>query len=373
MDSWFIWIAMALLAAVAAIPVLAALYRALAVPASPAEHTAAVYRDQLAEVERDLASGILAPAEAEAARTEIARRLIKAGGEAGEAAAARCAGGRLRLAGVAIVAMPVAAFLFYLSLGSPEYPDQPLADRVVETQDIAAMIAAVEARLQAEPDDGTGWDVIAPVYLRLGRDADAAIAYANAIRLLGSTDTREIGLGEALMRAAGGIVTPDAEAAFVRAAALAADDARPRFYLALAAEQQGRIDEALAAYRALLADAPAGAPWAEVVAGQIAALEAEPAPAIPGPSAEDIEAAGEMTPEDRQAMIEGMVASLAARLTETPNDAEGWARLLRSYMVLGRPDDARDAYARALEALAGDAEGLAIVAAAAHEAGLETE
>lgn len=371
MDSWFIWIAMAVLAAVAALPVLAALGRARRAPASPAEHAAAVYRDQLGEVDRDLAAGILGPSEAGAARTEIARRLIKAGGEAGDATTKP--GGRgISAAAAAIVAMPVAAFLLYLWLGSPEYPDQPLASRAVEMQDIAAMIAAVEARLQAEPGDGAGWDVIAPVYLRLGRDADAAIAYGNAIRLLGSTAEREIGLGEALIRGAGGTVTPEAEAAFRRGAALASDDARPRFYLALALEQQGQTDEALAAYRALLAEAPEGAPWAAVVAAQIVALEA-PRPAMPGPGAEDIEAAAEMTPEDRQAMIEGMVASLAARLDETPDDAEGWARLVTSYMVLGRPEDARDALLKAREALAGDAEGLAMVAAAAREAGLETE
>lgn len=371
MAPWLIWIAMAVLAAAAAVPVLAPLYRARRAPDSSGAHAVAIYRDQLAEVDRDVASGVLAEPEAAAARTEIARRLIRAGGET--EAAATPAGRGVAAAAAIVVAMPVAAFLLYLFVGSPEYPDQPLATRAVpvESQDIASLVAAVEARLVAEPGDGRGWDVVAPVYLRLGRDADAARAFSNAIRILGSTAEREIGLGEATVRANGGRVTAGAEAAFTRAGSLAPDDPRPRFYLALGLQQQGRDDEALAAWRALLADAPADAEWASVVAAQIAALE-QPAP-TPGPTAEDVEAAADLAPEDRQAMIEGMVASLAARLAESPDDPEGWARLVRSYMVLGRPADAQDALARAQSVLAGDPAGLAMVAAAAREAGLEEQ
>lgn len=376
MAPWLIWIAMAVLAAVAAVPVLAPLFRERRASDSSdlqssgaGAHAAAIYRDQLGEVERDLAAGIIAAPEAEAARTEIARRLIKAGGEA--APRVTTSGGALKVAATLVIAMPVAAFALYLLLGSPEYPGQPLASRAVSpaTQDIATLIAAVEARLEAASDDGAGWEVIAPIYDRLGRNADAARAYSNAIRILGSTAEREAGLGEAMVRLAGGAVTADARAAFARARDLEPDAPLPRFYLALALQQDGETDAALAAWRALLDSAPPDAEWARVVRVQIAALEAPPA-AAPGPSMEDIEAAAELPTEDRQAMIEGMVASLAARLDEEGDDPEGWARLVRSYMVLGRPDDAHEALAQARIALVEDPGGLAAVEAAAREAGI---
>ena len=367
MAPWLIWIAMAVLAAAAAVPVLTPLARARRAPVSSGNQAAHIYRDQLAEVDRDLAAGIIADREAEAARTEIARRLIKAGTETDSTSTG--GGSTLRFVVVAVVAMPVAAFGLYLFLGSPEYPDQPLAARVVpaENTDVATLVAAVEARLAAAPEDGAGWEVIAPVYLRLGRGADAVNAYSNALRLLGPSVERETGLGEAIVGLSGGRVTPDARAAFERAKALAPDDPRPRFYLALALQQEGRSDEARAAWQAMLDGAPADAPWAPIVREQIAALEQADAP---GPTAEDVEAVTSLPGEDQAAMIEGMVTSLAARLEDDGSDAAGWARLVRSYMVLGRPDDARAALEKARIALAGDSAGLASVEATARETGL---
>ena len=367
MALWLIWVAMAVLAVLAAVPVLAPLYRARA-PDSSAAHAAAIYRDQLAEVERDLAAGVIGAPEARAARTEVARRLIRASDEAAPVVAP--SGGAMKAAAAAIVAMPVAAFCLYLLIGSPEYPAQPLAARTFapDTQDIATLVAGVEAHLAAAPDDGAGWDVIAPVYARLGRNADAVRAWTNAIRILGSSGEREAGLGEAIVGVNGGRVTAAAREAFERARDLAPDNPSPRFFLALALQQEGRVDEALAAWRALLDSAPPDAAWASLVRERIAALEA---PRLPGPSTEDIEAAADLAPADRQAMIEGMVASLAARLEEDGGDPEGWARLVRSYMVLDRREDAAAALIRARVALAGDPEGLAALAAAAQEAGLE--
>lgn len=365
MATWLIWIAMAVLAALAAIPVLAAIGRRAPATVSSGAHAVHVYRDQLAEIDRDLASGSVEAPEAETARTEIARRLIKAGAEA---EAPRPGGDRaLRIAAIAVIAMPVAAFALYIGLGSPEYPDQPLAARVLpaEDVDIATLIAAVEARLAASPEDGAGWEVIAPVYLRLGRSADAVTAYSNAIRILGASAAREIGLGEAIVAVAGGRVTAEARATFDRAAALDPGDPRPQFYLALGLQQDGQTADALAAWRAMLAEAPADAPWLSVVREQIAALEAGP-----GPSAEDVEAVTALPEADQTAMIEGMVASLAARLQENGDDPPGWARLVRSYMVLGRPDDARTALEGARLALADNAAGLAEVEAVAGELGL---
>jgi cytochrome c-type biogenesis protein CcmH len=335
---------MAVLAALAAIPLLMALRRPPAVLAASAQ-AMAIYRDQLDEVSRDESRGTIGGKEAEAARTEIARRLIREGDAPTVAAAASA--GSLRFATAAIIAMPVAALALYLALGSPFSPDLPLYSRpdAVALQDVRRLVAQVEAHLAEKPDDGKGWEVIAPVYSRLGRDADAATAWSRAITLLGATAEREGNLGEALVTAAGGTVTPQAKAAFQRARELAPTDPRPQFYLAMALSQSGDKAGATEAWRALIDSAPKDAPWLDAARQEFAK--------VAGP--------------------EGMVASLAARLKAAPDDPDGWAQLVRSYMVLGRADDARAALADARTALAGDAAKVALVDAAARAAGLETQ
>jgi cytochrome c-type biogenesis protein CcmH len=360
-----LWIAMAALAAAACFPLLASLTRAG--KARPRSAPAmAIYRDQLEELDRDLARGIVADSEASAARTEIARRLLREGEAAPDGAAA--VDRPPRLAAALIIAMPITALAFYLALGSPQYPDQPLTDRpeTAATQEVAQLVGKIEEHLAEKPDDGQGWEVIAPVYAKLGREADAVTAYGNALRLLGSTGPRESDYGEAIVRLNAGRVTPEARAAFERATALVPADPRPKFYLAMALGQEGRKDEAAAAWRALLADAPADAPWRGAAQEAQAALEGG------GPSAADVEAATRLAPADQSAMVEGMVASLAERLKAEPNDAPGWARLIRSYMVLGRTGDATAALAEARRTFAEAADERALVEAAAREAGLET-
>ena len=353
---------MAALAAVASLSVLIPLYRGRV--RRPAGAPAlSIYRDQLGEVDRDLDRGLIGAGEAEAARTEIARRLLRAD-EAGRTEVAAAPERARRIAAtVAVIAMPAIALGLYLVFGSPQLPDRPLAARLsapVDEQDIGTLVARVEARLAAAPADGRGWALIAPVYLRLGRYDDAARALANANRLLGSDPVREADLGEALVEVNQGLVTADARGAFERARAADPSAVRPRFYLALALSQEGRTAEATAAWQELLAGAPPGAPWVEVARGQLAKLDAAPPPAAgrgappPGPSAADVDAAANMPQADRIAMINGMVAQLAERLRGAPDDPEGWARLVRSYMVLGRDQDAKAALADAREKLAAD-------------------
>ena len=372
---------MAVLAAATSLSVLAPLYRASRAARSERGQALAIYRDQLGEVDRDLDRGVIGATEAEAARTEISRRLIRTGHEAGEDGRAGSPGAR-SFATVAVVAMPLAALGFYLFVGSPEMPAEPLAARLsapVDRQDIPTLVARIEAHLATNPDDPKGWQVVAPVYLRLGRFADAVTAYRNIIRLVGSTADTEADLGEALVSANGGTVTADARAAFERAAKDDPSAVRPRFYLALALGQEGKTDEAIAAWKALLADAPKTAPWVPVAQSELARLEggtaaatagAEGAAPPPGPTAEDVKAAGEMSASDRMAMIEGMVAKLASELDANPKDGQGWARLVRSYMVLGKADEAKAALAKAREALAGDQTALAAVNDAAKAAGV---
>jgi cytochrome c-type biogenesis protein CcmH len=338
-----LWIAMAVLAAAAALPLLMALRRPAAAATASAQ-AMAIYRDQLDEVGRDVSRGVIGADEAEAARTEIARRLIREGNA--PATVSATSKRRLQAATVAIIAMPVAALALYLALGSPLDPDQPLSSRpdAVALQDVQRLVAQVEQHLAAAPDDGKGWEVIAPVYTRLGRDADAANAWSRTIALLGSTAEREANYGEALVAASGGTVTADAKAAFEKARDLAPTDPRPQFYLALALSQSGDKAGATAAWRDLIDAAPKDASWLPMARQEYAK--------VAGP--------------------EGMVASLAARLKISPDDPDGWAQLVRSYMVLGRADDARAALTDARAALAGDAAKVAVVEAAAREAGLET-
>ncbi len=370
---------MAVLAAATSLSVLAPLHRASRAARSERGQALAIYRDQLGEVDRDLDRGVIGETEAGAARTEISRRLLRAGQETEDDTAAGNPR-RRRIATMIIIAMPVAALAFYLFIGSPEMPGEPLAARLnapTDQQDIPTLVARIEAHLAADPNDGKGWQIVAPVYLRLGRFDDAVAAYRNVVKLLGATADSESDLGEAMVSANGGVVSTEARAAFESAVKLDASAVRPRFYLALALGQEGKKDAAVAAWKALLDGAPETAPWVAVARQELAKLEGGPAPAATGgsaapagPTAADVTAAGQMSASDRTAMIEGMVAQLAAKLDADPADGAGWARLIRSYMVLGKADEAKAALAKARAALASDATALASVNEAAKAAGV---
>jgi cytochrome c-type biogenesis protein CcmH len=260
--------------------------------------------------------------------------------------------------------LPFGAAAFYLALGSPSLPDQPLALRLAASRSDASvdtLIAQVEDHLSRYPEDGRGWEVIAPVYLRLGRFDDAVKARRNALRLNGATAEREAALGEALVFAANGVVTAEAKAAFERAIALDANRVEAKYFLGLAAEQDGDYSQAAATWRALLEAAPPDAPWIDVLRGALARVDPAGASGGPAggprsdPSDEQVMASRQLGPEQRRAMIEGMVERLSERLHRDGADVEGWLRLVRSYLVLGQPEKARAAVIDARRALAGDA------------------
>lgn len=354
-----LWFPLALMTAAAVFVVLWPLGRARMAPASGGD--LAVYRDQMRELERDRSAGLIGASEADAARVEISRRLLAADGAQAEASAASPAPWRRRVIAVAaLVALPFGAVALYLALGFPGLPDQPLAARAVgpENRSIAALVAQVEDRLERNPQDGRGWEVIGPVYMRLGRFDDAVRARRNALRLLGATAAREGDLGEALVAAANGIVTAEAKAAFDRALALDAGDPRAKFFTGVAAQQDGKTAEAAAIWNDLLAHAPANAPWANVVRQSLARLDTKPDARAPGPSTADVAAAAGMSPAARLQMVRGMVERLAERLTRDGSDVDGWVRLVRAYVVLGEPEHAHTATLDARRALAGDPDKL---------------
>lgn len=377
-----LWLAMALMTAAAVFAVLWPLGR----PARGSGGSElAVYRDQLGEIERDRDAGRIGVTEAEAARIEVSRRLLTAADAAtdrgGPASPRPSTILRRCTAAAALILLPLGAVAIYLALGSPLLPSEPLAARLANPpaeRSIDTLVAQVEAHLERNPQDGRGWEILAPVYLRLGRFDDAVKARESALRFNGETAERQSGLGEALVAAAQGIVTAAAGKAFSRAVALDPHDSKARFYLGLAAEQDGRTADAAKAWRGLLAEAPAGAAWAEFVREALArvdpaaaASQSKTASDQPGPSSADVAAASEMPSEQRQAMIHGMVDRLAARLKADGSDVDGWLRLMRAYMVLGERAKAQTAIADARRALAGDADKLRRVEEAAKGLGLD--
>ena len=264
-----------------------------------------------------------------------------------------------------MIGVPALAFPLYALLGQPQMRDEPLASREPAAHaatDIEAAVAGVEKHLIAEPDDGKGWAVLAPVYMRLERYDDAVHAYAEALRLLGEDPARRSAYGEALVAAAGGIVTEKAREAFGKALAAEPGQPQARFYLALAAEQDGRKADAIRAFEALASDAPSNAPWLGAVQSRLAALKGEPQPATA-----DAPALG--SPEQK-AMIEGMVSRLADRLASNGGSLDEWARLIRAYTVLHQGDKAKAALADARKALAPDANAVASLDALARDLGL---
>jgi cytochrome c-type biogenesis protein CcmH len=351
-----LWFVLALMTAAAIFAVLWPLSRRESSLRSGSD--VAVYRDQLEEIRRDRDAGLIGEREAAAAEVEVSRRLlVAADAEAASPQAAPAAATQRRrtVAVAALIALPIGAVALYLAVGAPTLPGQPLASRVpAEQKTIAQMVGQVEAHLAKTPDDGRGWEVVAPVYLRMGRFDDAVKARRLALKLNGETAERHAGLGEALTAAANGIVTAEALDEFKAAAALDNDHVKARFFLGLAAEQDGRVNDAIAAWRALVDDAPPDAPWVEFIRAELMRVAA----AGGGPSEEQAAAASDLPPEQRTAMIKGMVERLAERLGKDGSDIEGWLRLVRSYMVLGEREQARAAIADARRALAAEPDKL---------------
>ncbi|MEM6382491.1 MAG: c-type cytochrome biogenesis protein CcmI [Pseudomonadota bacterium] len=363
-----IWIAFALLTALAAIAVLVPFARGRTVGAKPEADEevgggsdAEVYKDQLAEIDRDKARGILSETEAEAARIEISRRLLKAA-DAGSENSSRAgrAGiwhGRLVLM-IAFVAVPVGALSLYNWLGAPGLPDRPLAERLeanTDQQDAAILIARVEDAVRQNPDDLRGWSILAPIYSRQGQFAQARNAYAQLLRLRGNDPALLTDLGEVIVIESQGLVTQEAMNRFEAALEIDPIFPKARYYRALGMIQDGNHDEARAALLSLQRDGGPDAPWAQSVAGLLADLDAGNVAGRPQvPSPESAAAIANLPEAQRREAIEGMVEGLAARLADQPDDLAGWSQLIRSYMALERPAQARIALERALDVFATD-------------------
>ena len=321
----------------------------------------AVYRDQLEEIDRDEAASLIGNVEADAARVEVSRRLIAAAetAKAASAVAVPVAAGKYRWAtlAAAITLIPLGAGVTYLSLGSPNLvpismnaatSGQPLPGGIENT------VAEVETYLESNPKNGRGWELLAPVYLRLGRFDDAVRARRNALEIFGPDAARLGDLGEAIVMASNGVVTPEAKGLFERANATDPEDVMAQYYLGLNAKQEGRRDEAVKRWTALVSGAREGAEWLPLVKNALARIDEKgPSAIAAAPSA-----AGVAPPEHSGGTIEAMVERLAERLKKDGSDVPGWIQLVRSYRVLGKADKVNAAIADAHTALANDQEAV---------------
>lgn len=371
-----IWFLFALMTGAAVLAVLLPLSRALR-PAGGRVDDAAFFRDQIADIDREVARGLMPAAEGEAARAEAGRRLLRAladqpadGDQKGEPALRR----RRAASAIAISAIPLVTLTLYGALGHPDIEDTPLAGRMTIDDprglSIGEAVARVEGHLARKPDDGRGWEVLAPIYMRAGRFDDAVRAYAEALRLNGPGANRLADLGEARVMADEGVVGADARSAFERALALDAGHAKAGYYLAIAADQDGDRAGAIARLRKLLADAPANAGWRASVAARLAAFEnpAAAEAAIDDPTQTDAgRAIAALAPEDRMQAIRAMVAQLAARVAEDGAPLDDWLRLIRSYAVLGERGEAARAAAAARGRFAADAAAVGAIETLARE------
>ena len=350
-------------------------------PLARADFDVTVYKDQLLELDRDMQRGILNSDLAAAARTEIERRILTLAddAEANTKQAEELKPGALSptTIGLALIT-PSAALVAYIVIGMPELPNRPYAERDIaaETRQVAerrraqeteALAQRLAKRLQTEPDNLQGWMLLSNYHATSGRTAEALTAIKKAHNLAPDNPYVLLQYAEALIPTQNNIVSAQASDLFNKALAADPRNPRARYYLALAKAQANDVRGAIQDWVDLISISPPDAPWLTTVRSQIVAaskeLDVDPRsfepsaaalamgpspsePTAPGPSRQDVEAASQMTAEERQAMIRSMVQRLADRLKENPDDPEGWRRLANAYRVLGEDAKAAEAEAR---------------------------
>lgn len=360
-----------------------------------------VYRDQMDELERDVSRNLITSAQADAAKTEIGRRMLAtahnaaghhSGGQnskSGEHPKPVSSGSLMLtriLAALMIIGVPLGTLAMYGSVGRPDAPAQPLASRNLDAErggpsaDMLAALEKLRSGLEANPDDPQGWTILGQAYARMGRLSEGAAALRKAVEL--APDSVEVlgAYGEVLVSNNGGTVPAPAVEVFDRILTLEPREPRARFFTGLARQQAGDRQGALERWRSLIAESPADAPWVPVVRSHLTQLaqdlKLDPAQIIPQPLPPSTAGAGNEggSPDaDNQMatdqMVRGMVDQLITKLEANPDDVRGWMMLARSHGVLGEPDKAIAAAARAV-ALAPERADVQIAYASAQLAGM---
>lgn len=395
MADWGFWIVALAASLVAALVLVRPLLRRGEAAPPRAALDAQVFRDQLKSLDGDIARGVVAPEEAEGTRLELSRRLLAADAEARRTSGAGAAPAALSrgLAALLVVAAPAGALWLYGDLGMPGAEDQPLASRgdaarpsqeeaermmagrqpaPPPSEDVAEferLVTQLEARLAEAPEDPQGLFLYARSLMNLGRFAEAWPVFGKVIDLRGRAADADLyaGYAEGMILGAGGYISPEAEAALLQVLKREPTNASARYYLGRLHAQDGNPALAGQVWSELLAESPPDAPWVAPIRAEMARLgvgaggsDVPVGPdGLPGPTREDMEAAGALPEPDRQAMVADMVNRLAERLDSEGGTVAEWQRLIRSYSVLGQPREARAAMERARAAFAGDPAALA--------------
>ncbi len=406
-----LWLILTIMTSAAAVWLSGPFIRRLDRPQSGSAGEIEVYRDQLQEIDRELRQGLIDGRDADIASIEVKRRVLTVDRPE------RPAMPRLALVERNFAVLGVTGIVLLGSValyGVTEGQRAPLEISATTEQAIGSerqprssappveeMIQRLAARLLQNPNDLDGWRTLGWSYLNTGRFSEAGEAYARAIEL--GPDIAELrgARVEALVRAADGIVTPDARTAIEDTLKLDRADVRARLFLGLAKAQAGDEASALADWRALLNDANSDEPWVADLKDRISELEGSVvadagaaasvsewaiarsfasrtqavSPSARGdekePDRQDAPTAQAMPPADRSTMIRGMVDRLANRLEQSPRDADGWIKLIRARIVLGESDLARQALTRGLQAFGEDPPERDRIAAAAQQFGLK--
>jgi cytochrome c-type biogenesis protein CcmH len=395
------WLIAIGLIVVVGLPLVASLMRRGQTSVKAAEQDMSIYKDQMSEVDRDLARGVINADEAKSARTEVARRLLAADKRAELETSATSASRGANLIGLGVVCVALlGAIWLYTELGVPGMRDLPLQERLaaekqsresrpdqttaeaatpkIELQsdpDHEDLVAKLREAVSRNPEDPTGLRLLVNNEARLGNLIAARAAQEQLMAVLGDTAKPSdfTDMGEIMILAAGGYVSPQAEAALIQAINLNPRDPRARYYSGLSLAQTGRPDVAYRMWSGLLEEGPADAPWIPLIHAQIpqvarAAGISLSQQSLPGPSAEDVENANQMSAEDRQNMIRGMVGGLANRLATEGGTPTEWARLIRAYGVLGERANANTIWQEAKETFKNDAEAMNLLTEAARAA-----
>ncbi|MEP2717697.1 c-type cytochrome biogenesis protein CcmI [Pseudophaeobacter sp.] len=382
----------------------------------PAAYDLRVYRQQLGDIDKDLARGVINTSDAQRVRTEVSRRILAADGQLQEQSA-----GSTQPHGLSRVAILLTAALLmggtlalYWRLGAPGYGDMGLASRIAASEEYARtrpnqaeaeakvptlpvpniepsyaeLVAQLRKTAGERPDDAQGQSLLSQHEANLGNFKAAYQAKQNYIRIMsGDLEAQDYGeLAELMILAAGSYVSPEAEEALDTTLRLDPDNGPARYYYGLLQGQLNRPGIAFRIWADTLRQEPQDAPWIGAIQSQIqemayrAGIDYTPitppgaagsdAPALAGPSAEDMSAAQELTLEERQEMIRGMVARLSDRLATEGGSADEWAQLIGALVVLGEQERAKAIYEEAKTRFAESAAALARIKAAATQAGL---